>query len=202
MYKFFLKRGIDFCGALILMMLFLPVFSIVTLLLMIVNKGSAFFTQKRPGKNEVVFSILKFKTMNDKKDKEGNLLPDKERLTKVGQFLRRVSLDELPQLINVLKGEMSFIGPRPLLIRYLPYYTTEEKIRHTERPGITGLAQVSGRNFLEWDKRLAKDVEYVQNISLLMDIKIVFKTIKNVLSSKDVAVDAESVMIDLDALRS
>ncbi len=162
------------------------------------NKGKPFFVQERPGKNEKIFSIVKFKTMNDLTDDQGNLLPDRERLTPVGSFVRKTSLDELPQLINVIKGEMSFIGPRPLLIRYLPFYKEEERKRHSIRPGITGLAQVSGRNLLNWDDRLGLDVEYVKQVSFILDLKIVLRTIKNVLTSKDIAVDPQSVMIDLD----
>jgi len=197
-YKFFFKRGIDFIGSLILIIIFSPVFIGVTLLLTINNRGTAFFTQKRPGRKECVFKIFKFKTMNDLKDEQGNLLPDSQRLTPIGKIIRKTSLDEMPQLINVLKGEMSFIGPRPLLIRYLPYYKDSEKIRHSIRPGITGLAQVSGRNLLNWDARLALDAEYVNSLSLIVDLKIIFKTILSVITSKDVVVDPESVMINLD----
>ncbi|WP_010179253.1 sugar transferase [Aquimarina agarilytica] len=201
MYKLVIKRSFDFFGALLLILLTLPVFIVVALLLIIANKGTPFFIQKRPGKNERIFSILKFKTMNDAKDVYGNLLPDGERLTKIGSVIRKTSLDEIPQLLNVLKGEMSFIGPRPLLIRYLPYYTEQEKKRHDIRPGITGLAQVSGRNLLHWEARLSKDVYYVENLSLVLDVKIVFKTIINVLSSKDIVIDPSSTLQDLDEYR-
>lgn len=169
--------------------------------LFFLNGGKPFFSQKRPGKNEKIFSIHKFKTMTDKKDANGNLLPDGERLTLVGKILRMTSLDELPQLINVLKGDMSFIGPRPLLVKYLPYYTEKEKLRHSVRPGLTGLAQVSGRNFLTWDARLQKDVDYVENLSLGQDISIFFKTVKKVLLRKDVVVDATVVMKNLAETR-
>ncbi|MDY8136285.1 sugar transferase [Aquimarina sp. 2201CG5-10] len=201
MYTHFLKKSLDVVLALILLVIISPVFFIIIIVLSIANNGNPFFVQKRPGKNEKIFSILKFKTMNDKVDKEGNLLPDKDRLTSIGKFVRKTSLDEIPQLINVVKGDMSFIGPRPLLIRYLPYYTPEEKIRHSLRPGITGLAQVSGRNLLNWNDRLAADVSYVQNVSLLLDIKIIIRTIKNVITSKDIAVDPNSVIQDLDEYR-
>lgn len=201
MYRLFIKRSIDFFGALLLIVIISPLFLILTLLLAIANKGTPFFVQKRPGKNEHVFKILKFKTMNDLKDEKGVLLPDAKRLTKVGSIVRKTSLDEIPQLVNVLKGEMSFIGPRPLLIRYLPYYTKEEKKRHLIRPGITGLAQVSGRNLLHWEDRLKKDVYYIENLSIVLDVKIIFKTISNVLSSKDIVIDPSSTLQDLDEYR-
>lgn len=177
-------------------------FLIITISLFIANQGKPFFTQKRPGKDERVFHVIKFKTMNEKKDTNGVLLADKFRLTTVGRFLRKSSLDEIPQLINVIKGDMSFIGPRPLLIRYLPYYTNKEKARHTVRPGITGLAQVSGRNLLNWDDRLAMDVQYVENLSFAQDVRIILRTIKNVLISKDIVVDPNSVIQDFDEYRS
>jgi len=200
-YKSVFKRVIDFFGALILIIILSPIFIIITLFLMINNRGSAFFFQLRPGKKERVFKIFKFKTMNDLKDNQGNLLPDSQRLTRLGKVIRKTSLDEIPQLVNVIKGEMSFIGPRPLLIRYLPFYTQEEQKRHAVRPGITGLAQVSGRNLLNWDERLAKDIKYTEELSVQLDFKIFIKTITNVLTSKDVAVDANSVMQDLDEYR-
>ncbi len=201
MYKYFFKRLFDFLLALIAITLSLPVLTIVTLILLFANNGKPFFFQKRPGKNEKIFSIIKFKTMNDKKNAHGEFLPDSDRLTKIGSILRKTSLDEIPQIINILIGNMSFIGPRPLLIRYLPYYTEFEKQRHSVKPGITGLAQVSGRNFLDWDTRLKKDVEYVERLSVLLDIHIFIKTIKNVLTSKDVVIDPNSVLQDLDATR-
>lgn len=197
MYILFLKRFFDFFGALLLLLLISPIFIFLIIFLSFANAGKPFFVQKRPGKNERIFSIIKFKTMNDRKDADGNLLSDTERLTRVGSFVRKTSLDEIPQLINVFKGDMSFIGPRPLLTKYLPYYTSEEKLRHTIRPGITGLAQVSGRNLLGWDDRLAKDVEYVKNRSFILDFKIVLTTIQNVLTSKDVVVDPQAIMPNL-----
>lgn len=201
MYKFYVKRGIDFVFAFVLILLLFPVFLVVFILLSIANKGYPFFVQRRPGKGEKIFSIIKFRTMNNKKDTEGNLLPDKDRLTTIGKFVRKTSLDEIPQLFNVLKGDMSFIGPRPLLIRYLPYYHENERKRHTVLPGITGLAQVSGRNVLAWDKRLALDVTYVENISFLLDVKIIISTVVKVIASKDVVVDPNSVIVDLDEYR-
>lgn len=158
-----------------------------------------FFSQKRPGKDERIFKMYKFRTMTNEKDKFGNLLSDGKRITKFGSFLRKTSLDELPELINVIKGDMSLIGPRPLLIEYLPYYSNEEKKRHNVRPGITGLAQVSGRNFLDWDRRLALDIKYIEKLSFKLDVNIFLRTINVVLSSKDVSVnsdDAEPSLID------
>jgi len=147
-----------------------------------------FFFQERPGKNGKIFKVIKFKSMTDECDADGNLLPNEMRITKVGRFVRKTSIDELPQLINVLKGDMSLIGPRPLLLEYLPYYTEHERLRHTVRPGITGWAQVNGRNAVKWDDRLEMDAYYVEHFSLGMDLKIIFKTIKNVLISKDIEV--------------
>ena len=200
-YKKYFKRLGDIVASTIALLLLSPIFIIISLLLLIVNDGKPFFTQKRPGKNEAIFTILKFKSMNDKKDANGNLLPNAERLTRIGNIIRKTSLDEISQLINVLKGDMSLIGPRPLLIRYLPYYTEEEKVRHSIRPGITGLAQVSGRNLLGWDTRLALDIEYAKNISLALDFKILLKTIKKALTSSDVVTDQADYMLDLDEQR-
>lgn len=198
-YQNYVKRFVDFLFSLLALTVLFPFLLIVTILLTICNKGAgAFFFQERPGLNEKVFSIIKFKTMTDEKDKEGNLLPDEKRITKVGKCVRSMSIDELPQLINVLKGDMSFIGPRPLLVKYLPYYTKEESLRHTVRPGISGWAQVNGRNSICWDQKLAYDVEYVKNLSLLMDIKVLMKTIQNVLSRKDIVLQA---IPDLDEER-
>lgn len=180
MYKYFFKRLIDFILALLGLMVFSPVFIMVTIGLFFANQGKPFFFQLRPGKNEQLFKIIKFKTMNDRKDENGNLLPDVNRLTKVGKFVRKTSLDELPQLINVLKGEMSLIGPRPLLPEYLPLYNETQKRRHQVKPGITGWAQVNGRNAISWKKKFEYDVWYVENVSFLLDCKIVFLTIKKV----------------------
>ena len=162
------------------------------------NQGKPFFFQLRPGKGERNFKIIKFKTMNDKKDAAGNLLPDAKRLTKVGSFVRKTSMDEIPQLLNVLIGDMSLIGPRPLLLRYLPFYTDRERLRHSVRPGITGLAQVNGRNTVRWDDRLAFDVEYVENMSFKQDVQILYKTVLKVVASENIVVDPESIMQNLD----
>ncbi len=198
MYKIFFKRFVDFIVAFLGLLILSPVFIIVTIGLYFANDGKPFFFQARPGLNEKIFNIIKFKTMNDKKDPYDNLLSDAERLTPIGAFVRKTSLDELPQLINVLKGDMSLIGPRPLLIKYLNFYTKEEKMRHLVRPGITGWAQVNGRNTVEWDTRLKYDTDYVKNISLSFDIKIFLLTLKNVVKSKNIVVDPRSIMKDLD----
>lgn len=180
MYKYFFKRLLDICIAFSGLILISPVFLLVTVGLLFANQGKPFFFQKRPGKNEKIFGIIKFRTMNDKRDAFGNLLPDAERLTKIGSMVRKTSLDEIPQLINVLIGEMSLIGPRPLLIQYLPLYNETQKRRHELRPGITGWAQVNGRNAISWEQKFEYDVWYVDNISLALDIKILFLTIKKV----------------------
>lgn len=201
MYKNYIKRLIDFFAALFGLIILSPIFLVVMISLYFANQGKPFFFQKRPGLNSRIFEIIKFKTMNDKKDVNGKLLPDAERLTKVGAFVRKTSLDEIPQLINVLKGDMSLIGPRPLLVKYLPFYTEREKLRHTVRPGITGLAQVNGRNNVSWDDKLEMDVKYVEEISFTNDVKILIKTIQNVISQKDIVV-ASCESNDLDVLRS
>ena len=200
MYKKNLKRFIDFCIALLLLFIMSPIFLSLIIINAIIN-GNPFFAQLRPGKNEKIFQVIKFKTMTEKKDKEGNLLPDNERLTKFGVFLRKTSLDEIPQLINVLKGDMSLIGPRPLLVQYLPYYNTQEKLRHTVRPGITGLAQISGRNFISWEEKFKFDLQYVNEISLVLDLKIIFKTISKVIIRKDVAAATNEVSEYFDTYR-
>lgn len=202
MYRKGIKRTLDFWISLIMIVLLSPVFMIIFVVLVISNKGKPFFTQPRPGKNEKPFRLIKFKTMTDARDENNLLLPDTQRLTRVGSFVRKTSLDEIPQLVNVLKGDMSLIGPRPLLLRYLPYYSENERQRHLVRPGITGLAQVSGRNNLIWDERLSMDVQYVKNLTFRLDAEIFLKTIKNVLSSKDIVVDAGAIIPDLDAYRS
>lgn len=196
-YRDFFKRAIDIVvsgGA--LLVLSVPM-TAVTIWLHFANKGAGvFFLQERPGKGGKIFKVLKFKSMTDKKDAFGNLLPDSQRLTKAGVFVRKTSIDELPQLINVLKGEMSLIGPRPLLPRYLPYYTPEEMRRHEVRPGITGLAQAEGRNDNSWEETFSKDVEYVDNISFALDCKIVYSTIKNVFASKNITVAPKGEYLD------
>jgi lipopolysaccharide/colanic/teichoic acid biosynthesis glycosyltransferase len=187
MYKTTIKPFLDFLAAFIGLILLSPIFVIVALLLAIANNGKPFFFQRRPGKNERLFSIIKFKTMTDKKDKNGNLLPDAERLTAVGKFVRKTSLDEIPQLLNVLKGDMSLVGPRPLLPEYLPLYTLEQKRRHEVKPGITGWAQVNGRNALSWSDKFKRDVEYVEQQSFVLDCKILFLTLKKVLVSEGIS---------------
>ena len=186
MYKNYFKRLFDFTATLVGVVLLSPVFILVTIGLYFSNQGKPFFFQSRPGKNRVIFKIIKFKTMNDKKDKEGNLLSDAERLTKIGAFVRKTSMDEIPQLLNVLKGDMSLIGPRPLLPQYLPLYNEFQSRRHEVRPGITGWAQVNGRNAISWDKKFEYDVWYVQNISFMLDVKIFFLTIKKVFVSEGI----------------
>lgn len=189
MYKNFFKRAIDFMIVLLALLIIWPFLLIIYIWLTIANKGAgALFYQERPGKDEKIFKVMKFKSMTDEMDADGNLLPDAQRLTKVGSFVRKTSIDELPQLINVLKGDMALIGPRPLLPEYLPYYTEREQLRHTVRPGITGWAQVNGRNNVTWDQKLELDAYYVEHLSLIMDIKVLFTTIKNVIGGKDVVV--------------
>lgn len=189
MYRLFFKRLFDFLIALLALLLLGWLLIIITVWLHFANKGAgAFFFQERPGKDEKIFRIIKFKTMTDERDACGNLLPDKDRITPVGRVIRKLSIDELPQLLNVLKGDMAFIGPRPLLPEYLPWYSEKERLRHTVRPGITGWAQVNGRNNVSWDEKLSLDVYYVEHYSFLMDLKIILLTIGNVLSHKDVDV--------------
>jgi len=195
MYPFF-KRLFDLSLSTFLLIITFPVTLFTGLALAIANGENPFFLQERPGLNEKIFKIIKFKTMNNKKDADGNLLPDKDRLTSLGKVVRKLSIDELPQLINIIKGDMSFVGPRPLLVSYLPYYTGDEKLRHTVRPGITGLAQVSGRNYLTWDKRMEKDIAYVKNRSFALDFKIFRMTFKKVIKQEDIVVDPQSHMVD------
>ncbi len=185
MYKHGIKRILDIFISLAGMIVLSPVYLAVAILVRVKLGSPVIFHQKRPGYRERIFTLCKFRTMTDQRDEKGELLPDNMRLTKFGLFLRKTSLDELPELWNILKGDMSLIGPRPLLVSYLPWYTEREKLRHTVRPGLTGLAQVSGRNFIEWDKRLEKDVEYVEHLSFGMDMKILWMTVKVVLGSSD-----------------
>tara|TARA_B110000908_G_C10166558_1_gene408676 strand:+ start:185 stop:796 length:612 start_codon:yes stop_codon:yes gene_type:complete len=185
MYRY-IKRISDFLSSFIGLLILSPVFLIVFLLLLIVNSGKPFFFQSRPGKNEKIFRIIKFKTMTDKKDVNGNVLPFDKRVTKIGSFLRKTSLDEIPQLINVLIGQMSLIGPRPLLVKYLPLYNDFQKKRHGIKPGVTGWAQVNGRNAISWDEKFEFDVWYTQNVSLKLDFKILLLTIKKVIYSEGV----------------
>lgn len=189
MYAHFLKRVFDFSIALIALLLIGWLLVIIAIWLHFANKGAgAFFTQERPGKDEKIFKVIKFKSMTDERDADGNLLPDAQRLTKVGRFVRATSIDELPQIINVLKGDMALIGPRPLLVEYLPYYKERERLRHTVRPGITGYTQTHGRNNLSWDERLEMDAWYVEHLTFMTDMKVFFRTIYNVLARKDVQV--------------
>jgi lipopolysaccharide/colanic/teichoic acid biosynthesis glycosyltransferase len=189
MYRNYFKRLIDVAGSALALLVFSPVMILVCISLYIANAGKVFFTQVRPGKDGKPFRILKFKTMNDKRDSEGILLSDKERLTKIGAFVRGSSLDELPQLINVLKGDMSLIGPRPLLMQYLDIYTDEQKHRHDVRPGITGWAQVNGRNNITWTDKLEYDVWYVRNCSFALDLRIVWLTVKKIGNKGDISLD-------------
>lgn len=194
MYKHFFKRLLDIIISGMALLCIGWFLILVAIFLHFANKGAgAFFFQERPGKDEKIFKVIKFKSMTDEKDADGNLLPDKDRITAVGKFVRKTSIDELPQLINVLKGDMALIGPRPLLPEYLPYYTERERLRHTVRPGISGWAQVNGRNNCTWDEKLEYDAYYVEHLSLWMDIKVLLTTIKNVLGGKDVNVVPSAV---------
>ena len=189
MYKKIIKRFLDFIIALIGLILILPLFVLVIVGLFFANHGKPFFFQIRPGKNGRLFKIIKFKTMNDKKDSEGNLLSDEYRLTKIGAFVRKTSLDEIPQLLNVLKGDMSLIGPRPLLPEYLPLYNETQRKRHEVKPGITGWAQVNGRNAISWEQKFEYDVWYVENVSFLLDLKILYQTIKKVFKREGITAE-------------
>ena len=193
MYRLFIKRLLDIVISGVALIVLSPVYLILAILIRLKLGSPVIFHQERPGKDEKIFTLCKFRTMTDERDENGNLLPDNVRLTQFGKLLRSTSLDELPELWNIFKGDMSLIGPRPLLVSYLPYYTEEEKLRHTVRPGLTGLAQVSGRNFLDWDNRLKKDVEYVKNLSFLMDLKVIFLTVKVVFVKENVAEDTNFV---------
>ena len=193
MYAHFLKRFFDFTISLVAIIVLSPLLLIVTVWLRFANKGAgAFFTQDRPGKDAKIFRVIKFKTMTDERDAEGKLLPDAQRLTPVGKVVRSLSLDELPQLFNVLKGDMALIGPRPLLVKYLPLYTTEQMRRHEVRPGITGWAQVNGRNAITHTKKFEYDVWYVDHLSFSLDVKILWMTIANVLRRKDISTQGEA----------
>lgn len=190
MYKYFFKRLMDFFISLSCLLVLLPFLLFLIIWLHYANDGAGvFYVKKRPGKNGKIFKLLKFKSMTDARDEKGILLPDEKRLTKVGRFIRSTSIDELPQLINVLKGDMSFVGPRPFAVSYLPYYSEEEMHRHDVRPGITGLAQINGRKSIEWDKKIQYDLEYVKNLSFLLDLKIVFGTIIKVIKREGAVID-------------
>ena len=195
MYKHFAKRILDFLFSLMSILFIGWIIGIVALWLHFANKGAGyFFLQSRPGKNGKIFKVIKFKTMTDEKDENGNLLPDEKRLTKIGKFIRSTSIDELPQIINVLKGDMSLIGPRPLLVQYLPLYTKEQARRHEVRPGITGWAQCHGRNAISWTQKFELDVWYVDNISFIVDIKIFFLTIKKVFMREGISQEGNATM--------
>ena len=194
-YRVYFKRVLDFVFALLLLILLSPLLLVVTIWLRFANKGAgAFFTQDRPGKDEKIFKLYKFKSMTDERDADGNLLPDAERITRAGRFVRSTSIDELPQLWNVLKGDMSFIGPRPLLVQYLPLYNSFQHRRHEVRPGITGLAQVKGRNSLSWDEKFRLDVAYVDEVSFALDLRIFFGTICRVVMRKGISAEGSATM--------
>lgn len=199
-YKY-IKRILDIISSLLAIIILSPLLGVLMVIGAFEMKGNPFFTQERPGKDEKIFKLVKFRTMTNAKDKDGNLLSDAERLTKYGKFLRNTSLDELPELFNILKGDMSVIGPRPLLVQYLPYYTEEERHRHDVRPGLTGWAQVNGRNNITWEEKFAWDVKYVNEMNLILDIKILFQTVFNVLKRDDVVVDSYEVEPNLDDVR-
>lgn len=199
MYKHFFKRFFDFWISLTALLVLSPILIVITIWLHFANKGAgAFFTQERPGKDAKIFKVIKFKSMTDECDAEGKLLPDAQRLTKVGRFVRSTSIDELPQLINVLKGDMALIGPRPLRVYYLPLYSKEQARRHEVRPGITGWAQCNGRNAISWTKKFELDVWYVDNLTLWLDIKIIFQTIKKVICRSDINSQEATTMYPFD----
>lgn len=199
MYKHFLKRLFDFWISLIVLIIISPILLLVTIWLHFANKGAgALFFQERPGKDGKIFKLIKFKTMTDERDVEGDLLPDEVRLTKVGRFVRSTSIDELPQLINVLKGDMALIGPRPLLVQYLPLYSKEQMRRHEVRPGISGWAQCHGRNQISWTEKFKLDVWYVDHLSFMTDVKVILITIKKVLFREDINSDNDATMEDFD----
>lgn len=191
MYAKYIKRTLDLILSLMVLIILIPLMSIIYILVKIKLGSPVIFKQQRPGKNEKIFTLYKFRTMTDKKDENGNLLPDSDRLTKFGKLLRSTSLDELPELINIIKGDMAIVGPRPLLVKYLPYYTKEEKHRHDVRPGLTGLAQVNGRNSISWEEKFKYDVQYVRKITFLGDLKIILKTVKKTVKREDILVGKE-----------
>lgn len=201
MYEKKIKRIIDFILSLLALIILSPIILIIYILVRIKLGRPVFFKQARPGKNEKIFTLYKFRTMTNKKDTNGELLPDQDRITKLGKILRTTSLDELPELINIIKGDMSIVGPRPLATKYLPYYNEQEKHRHDVRPGLTGLAQINGRNALNWEQRFAYDLQYIHNISFINDCKIILKTIKKVLKKEDVITRGTGKNIDFDIYR-
>lgn len=200
-YGKYIKRGLDILLSGLALVILSPVILVVAILVRTRLGSPVIFHQERPGYHEKIFTLCKFRTMTDVRDENGELLPDSVRLTRFGSLLRKTSLDELPELWNIFKGDMSLIGPRPLLVSYLPWYTEREKLRHTVRPGLTGLAQVSGRNYIAWDKRLEKDVEYVEHLSFAMDVKVFFKTIQVLFAEDDVAVDTDVIEGNLAEIR-
>lgn len=201
MYRKYIKRMLDFTLSLVALIIFSPILLITAILVRVKLGSPIIFKQERPGLNEKVFKLYKFRTMTDKKDEDGNLLPDKGRLTKFGKILRSTSLDELPELINILKGEMSIVGPRPLLVEYLEFYTEEERKRHDVRPGLTGLAQVRGRNDISWDERFKIDIEYVNNVSFCGDLKIILGTIVKVLKREGISQEGHVTMEKFNEVR-
>ena len=206
MYAKFFKRFFDFVLSFGALLVLSPILIVLTVIGAIAMKGNPFFCQARPGKKgkdgqEKIFKLIKFRTMSNAKDKDGNLLPDEKRLNKYGKFLRSTSLDELPELINIVLGDMSIVGPRPLAVQYLPYYTEEERKRHNVRPGLTGLAQINGRNNLKWEEKFDYDLKYVENITLSGDIKVIFKTVGKVFARADIGVRGTETLIDFDAYR-
>ncbi|WP_101474335.1 sugar transferase [Fusobacterium sp.] len=201
MYKKYFKRLLDFVLAFIAFIIFIPIILILAFIGLIAMKGNPFFFQPRPGKNEKIFNLIKFRTMTNEKGDNGELLPDNERLTKYGKFLRSTSLDELPELFNILKGDMSIVGPRPLAVQYLPYYNNEEKKRHSVLPGLTGLAQINGRNAVNWPERFAYDIEYTKNITFTNDLMIIIKTAIRVIRKENVQIRGTTNVIDFDKYR-
>lgn len=201
MYRKYIKRVLDFILSLLAIIILSPVFLVIAILVIIKLGSPIIFKQKRPGLHEKIFTLYKFRTMTDKKDEKGNLLPDSERLTKFGMALRSTSLDELPELFNILKGDMSIIGPRPLAVEYLPYYNEVERHRHDVRPGLTGLAQINGRNAITWEKRFEYDIKYISNITFIGDTKIFFKTILKVFKREDIGVRGTGNSIDFNIYR-
>lgn len=200
MYAKYIKRILDFILSLLALIVLSPVMLIIYILVRIKLGKPAIFKQQRPGKDEKIFTLYKFRTMTDEKDEQGNLLPDEKRLTKFGKFLRSTSLDELPELINIIKGDMAIVGPRPLLVEYLEYYTEEEKHRHDVRPGLTGLAQISGRNAITWEEKFKQDLEYISKISFINDIKIIMKTVIKVFKREGISQQGEATMERFDTI--
>ena len=201
MYAKYIKRILDFVLSLLALIVLSPILIIIAILVRIKLGSPVLFKQKRPGKNEKIFTLYKFRTMTDAKDKNGDLLPDEIRLTKFGKFLRSTSLDELPELFNILKGDMSIVGPRPLAVQYLPYYNEQEKHRHDVRPGLTGLAQINGRNAVDWEKRFEFDIKYINELSFINDIKIILKTILKVIKKDGIQTRGKGKVIDFDEYR-